>query len=151
MLDRNDGAAYREEKRALEADGYVIHLRHAARIIGRANSVTARHATEFGIGRHLRGSNNVGDTWRFRKQEVQELRMRLKHWDDQSWRDPDPGEWGRLAGTLLRHADKPNGRPRAFTEDEAAYVRRLRDEAKTLGRIEVLSGLTRKQIRRILT
>jgi hypothetical protein len=150
VLDRNRGEVYRESKRELEAAGYLIHTRHVEKLVGRSKATICRRAKALNIGRHLRGPGGERGPLRFRKEDIDALSEELKCWDHLSWREPDPGQWGRLAPVLAKHHGKRTGRKPSHTEDEADVVLELRHGGASYGQIQVKTGLKRGQIRRIV-
>jgi hypothetical protein len=112
--------------------------------------VICKWAKKLEIGRQLGGPEGQYGPLRFRREDVTRLTEELRRWDHLSPREPDNGEWGRLASLLAKQRGKRTGRKPAYADDEAELVRRLRSDDCSLGQIEVKTGLSRDQVRRIL-
>jgi transcriptional regulator with XRE-family HTH domain len=149
-LDRNRGDAYRESKRELKAARYVLTTRNAQKMLGRSKPVICKWAKALGIGRHLRGDDGQPGPLRFRPEDIRTLREELRRWDHLTSREPDPGEWGRVAPVLAElHGERP-GRKRKYSDEQEALVRRLRLEGLSYGRIVMKTEIPLQQVRRIL-
>jgi hypothetical protein len=150
VLDRNRGETYRESKRELEAAGYVLTTRNAEKILGRSKPVICKWAKALRVGRQLRGDDGQLGPLRFCKEDIDRLRAALQPWNHLSPREPDIGEYGRLARELAKQHGNRLGRKRGYTVGQADEVRQLRYDGKTLTQIENKTRLSRMKVRRIL-
>jgi transcriptional regulator with XRE-family HTH domain len=150
VLARNRGDAYRESQRELTKAGYVLTARNAERLLGRSKPVICKWAKALELGRQLRGDDGQLGPLRFCKDDIDRLQDALQPWDHLSPRERDLGEWGRVAPVLAEQRGTHTGRKRSYSEDEAERVHQLRSAGKTLTQIELSSGLSRDQVRRIL-
>jgi hypothetical protein len=164
VLDRNAGVPWAEELAQLHALGYTIDTLRAALELSRAESVVLRTAREHGIGRQIRGSGTVGDGWRFRRDDIDELRRIFAPNDHLSPLVADPranvdryvaksGDrqaYARASKALARAKGKRVGRPSTLSEEELEEIFERRGRGQPIRKIAYLMDLPKGRVERAL-